>query len=70
LSDTVTTARRSPAIWLKVRYLRAKVYVLTLALNVLYRAVRFVLRRAPDQEELDLLFGEREDMDELIKVHK
>jgi hypothetical protein len=61
------TAKDIPSVWLKKRYLRAKVSCFALALKMLYQMIDLLLSRAPTQEELDLVFGEKRVNKELLK---
>jgi hypothetical protein len=61
------TTKTSPAAWIKIRWLHIKMFFIMSALRLLFRAMGLLLGRAPNQEELDLIFDGQKASDELLK---
>ena len=50
------TNRNNPAVWLRIQWVRTKVFLFSVALRLLFRLMRLLLGRAPTQEELSVVF--------------
>jgi hypothetical protein len=61
------TSRNNLAAWLRIRWLRIKVFFFSLALRMLFRMMHLLLGRAPTQEELNLVFEQQRVPDEVMK---
>jgi len=54
------SSRNNPAVWLRIQWLRSKVFFFAIALKLLFRLIRLLLGRAPTQEELNLVFEQQQ----------